>query len=284
MARALPDPSRLTLLLQTRGVLTGRNLTEELGISTPTMTRLIRRLGASVERIGAARNVRYALRRQVRNLGSQWPLYRLDDGGRPRVWGELRAFHGGFRFVPTTSAPAWMERNYPEGLFSGLPFFLQEVRPQGYLGRAIARDVASRLGAPADLRVWSDDDVLAYFLTDGGDLPGDLVVGDRALEHAIRAGKISARPALPTPIEPPSTPAGPTPPSAVNSSGLPLAVNNPSSSRPSCALRATLDRCWSSFPPRNLLPFLSAGRTCCSASISPLRSCGRARFRAWRRR
>ncbi len=189
MARPLPDSSRLTLLLQARGVLAGRDLTQELDISTPTMTRLIGRLGASVERMGAARNVRYALRRPVRNLGSQWPIYRIGDGGRPRVWGELRALHGGFRLVPASATPAWMGRDYPEGLFSGLPFFLQEVRPQGYLGRAIARYVASRLGAPADLRLWSDDDVLTYFLTDGGDLPGDLVVGDRALEHAIRAGE-----------------------------------------------------------------------------------------------
>src|SRR5688572_13205950 len=165
MARPLPDPNRLTLLLQARGVLAGRDLTEELGISTPTMTRLIGRLGASVERIGAARNIRYALRRPVRNLGSQWPIYRIGDGGRRRVWGELRALHGGFRFVPASTAPTWMGGDYPEGLFSGLPFFLQEVRPQGYLGRAIARDVASRLGAPADLRLWSDDDVLSYFLT-----------------------------------------------------------------------------------------------------------------------
>lgn len=189
MARPLPDLGRLTLLLQARGVLAGRDLTEELRISTPTMTRLIRRLGASVERIGAARNVRYALRRPVRNLGSQWPIYRIGEGGRPRVWGELRALHGGFRLVPAATTPGWMERDYPEGLFSGLPFFLQEMRPQGYLGRAIARDVASRLGAPADLRLWNDDDVLAYFLTAGGDLPGDLVVGDRALEQVIRAGE-----------------------------------------------------------------------------------------------
>jgi hypothetical protein len=63
------------------------------------------------------------------------------------------------------------------------------MKPQGYLGRVIARDVTSRLGAPADLRLWSDDDVLTYLLTDGEDLPGDLLVGDRALEHAIRAAE-----------------------------------------------------------------------------------------------
>jgi len=79
-----------------------------------------------------------------------------------------------------------MEREYPDGLFSGLPFFLQDLRPQGYLGRAIARDFALRQGAPPDIRQWNDDDVLAYFLIDGFDLLGDLILGDRGLEQAYR--------------------------------------------------------------------------------------------------
>ncbi len=110
----------------------------------------------------------------------------MDAEGRPRVWGHLRALHGGFRFVPHGVMPAWMQSTYPDGLFSGLPFFLQEVRPQGYIGRAIARDLAARQGAPTDPRQWSDDDVLSYLLMEGDDLPGDLILGDRAMERAHR--------------------------------------------------------------------------------------------------
>lgn len=194
MARPLPDPRQLTLVLQVRGALSGRALAEAMGVSEPTVTRLIRRLGSSIERVGAARSSRYLLRRAVRNFGDQWPVYRLDAHGRQRVWGQLRALYGGFRFVPQGAAPAWMQSDYPDGLFSGLPFFLQEVRPQGYLGRAIARGFAARQGAPTDLRQWNDDDVLSYFLTDGHDLPGDLIVGDRAMECAHRnAENLSTR-------------------------------------------------------------------------------------------
>lgn len=165
----------------------GRAIAETLRISPATLSRIVGRLGSSIERIGAARSTRYALRRSVRNFGSQWPVYRIGDQGRPRVWGELRALHSGFRFLPQNPAPAWMEREYAGGIFSGLPFFLQDVRPQGYLGRSIARNAALRSGTPPDPRLWSDDDVLSYFLTDGFDLPGDFVVGDRALEQALRA-------------------------------------------------------------------------------------------------
>jgi hypothetical protein len=140
--------------------------------------------GPAIERIGAGRATRYALRRPIRNLGTEWPVYRIAEDGRPRSWGALRALHGGFRLLPGAAAPAWMSREYRDGIFSGLPFFLQDVRPQGYLGRACARDAAPRLGVPPDVRDWNDDDVLSYLLAEGADLPGDLVVGDRAVERA----------------------------------------------------------------------------------------------------
>lgn len=187
MPRPLPDPARLSLLLQTNGAMETRAVLEGLGVSAATLSRLVTRLGPSViERTGATRKTRYALRRSVRNLGSHWPVYRLDASGRPRVWAELRALYGGFRIV-SSNRPAWMEGDYADGLFSGLPFFLQDVRPQGYIGRAIAREAAPRLGTPVDPRLWSDDDVLSYFLNEGYDLPGDFAVGDRALERALRS-------------------------------------------------------------------------------------------------
>jgi hypothetical protein len=150
--------------------------------------------GPAIERIGAGRATRYALRRPIRNLGTEWPVYRIAEDGRPRSWGALRALHGGFRLLPGAAAPAWMSREYRDGIFSGLPFFLQDVRPQGYLGRACARDAAPRLGVPPDVRDWNDDDVLSYLLAEGADLPGDLVVGDRAVERALRgADALDAR-------------------------------------------------------------------------------------------
>ncbi len=166
-----------------------RAITDELGISHATLTRIVAKLGLSIERIGAARSSRYAMRRPVRNFGSEWPVYRISDSGRPQTWGTLRTLHNGFRFLPAESAPMWVERLTADGLFQGLPFFLQDLPPQGYLGRAIGREIAPRLGVPPDIRLWSDDDVLAYFLTDGYDLPGDLIVGDHAMERAVRAAE-----------------------------------------------------------------------------------------------
>jgi hypothetical protein len=143
-------------------------------------------LGSSVERIGAVRQTQYALRRNVRNFGTSWPLYRIDEHGRSHAVAELRALHGGFRLLPSGDPPAWLARGYPNEVFPGLPFFLQDVAPQGYLGRAAAREVSARLGVPDDPRRWQDDDILAYLLNEGDDLLGNFVLGDRALERTLR--------------------------------------------------------------------------------------------------
>lgn len=180
------DTSRLALVLQAQGVTPARALAESLQISQPTLSRWIAQLGSSVERLGAARQTQYALRRNVRNLGTSWPLYRIDELGRSHAVGELRALHGGFRLLPSGDPPAWHAREYPTGFFPGLPFFLQDTAPQGYLGRAVAREVSPRLGVPDDPRNWQDDDILAYLLSEGDDLPGNFVLGDRALERVLR--------------------------------------------------------------------------------------------------
>jgi HipA-like C-terminal domain len=192
------DTSRLTLALQAQGLTPARALAEFLQVSQPTLSRWIAQLGPAVERVGAARHTQYALRRDVRNLGSTWPLYGIDEKGHPFTFGELRAVHGGFRLIPSGNAPAWFAREYPTGVFPGLPFFLQDMAPQGYLGRAIARDLASRMRVPSDPREWNDDDVVAYLLNDGADLPGNFVLGDRALEQALRRPDALPSTAIPT--------------------------------------------------------------------------------------
>ncbi|MFY9923485.1 MAG: type II toxin-antitoxin system HipA family toxin YjjJ [Opitutaceae bacterium] len=179
---------RLALSLQTHGVSAASTLKNDLDISQPTLSRWLTSLGPRMERMGARQFSRYALRRDVRNLGNAWPLYRVDETGHPEHWGELRALYGGFRLLPQASPlSTWLEASYPDHLYPGLPFFLQDARPEGYIGRAISRRVGAALRIPEDPRNWSDDDLLAYLLAEGDDLPGDLILGDRALERALRA-------------------------------------------------------------------------------------------------
>lgn len=189
---------RLTLALQAQGITSARALGEALDVSQPTLSRHLGQLSAAqLERFGSTRSAQYALRRVVRGLGTAWPLYRIDASGRAQAAGELRALHGGYRYLPADPAPSWLLEHYPTGAFSGLPFFLQDIAPQGYVGRAIARHLSNELNLPADPRAWNDDDVLTYLLAQGDDLPGNLILGDRALESALGRMESQSRTAIP---------------------------------------------------------------------------------------
>ena len=82
--------------------------------------------------------------------------------------------------------PAWLRGEFADGLFPGLPWFLDDMRPQGYVGRAFGLRHAAELGLRADILQWNQDEVLAALLLRGGDAPGNFVLGDLALEQALR--------------------------------------------------------------------------------------------------
>lgn len=176
----------LTLRLQVGGAATAQVLADRLGVDRSTISRGLARLGESVVALGAARRARYALRRAVRAAGDRWPVYRVDVTGRASEWARVHALHGGVLVEWAGAAPAWAERALDrEGFLDGLPFFLSDLRPQGFLGRQQARRVAEALRLPVDPRSWSDDDTLVFLQAEGDDLPGDLVVGDAPLRRVL---------------------------------------------------------------------------------------------------
>ena len=67
------------------------------------------------------------------------------------------------------------------GLYDDLPYFLADLRPQGFLGRQIASQMA-QLSAdyPPDPALWSSEHVGRYLLSNGDDLPGNFKFGPLA--------------------------------------------------------------------------------------------------------
>lgn len=154
-----------------RGVRTARELMTELGVSQPTMSRALRTLGDDLVPFGAARFIQYALRDATRE-SLQAPVYQVSAAGQLRELGHLVPVHpDGFVMVR------------PDGVClhtEGLPWWLFDVRPQGYLGRAYNNQHGSRLGLPTRLTDWNDSHVLRALLRQGDDLPGNLLLGDAA--------------------------------------------------------------------------------------------------------
>ena len=175
--------------LRRRGVLTSREMQEVIGASAATLSRLLaQREARQIIRMGKARATCYALRRDLRGLGSQWPLYRIDRDGDAALMGQLYALSGGRWFLRQDASCVSLARDaFGAGIYPGLPWFLQDLRPRGFLGRLLARRYAGELGVPSDPRDWSDDDVAIFLLARGVDLPGSFVLGRRALAGAQAA-------------------------------------------------------------------------------------------------
>jgi hypothetical protein len=175
-------PTELIELLRRDGPESASALARRLGVSTPTVTRALARLGDKVVSIGKGRGSAYALRRQVRDFGDQWPLHRIGADGSVEQLGTLEALHGRhrWRLVPAHDLPLFMRGEFADGMYEDLPWFLQALRPQGYLGRELVKGFTQQIGAPDDITLWQADDILGELVKFGIDLPGNLIIGEDA--------------------------------------------------------------------------------------------------------
>ncbi len=182
----LPPPD-LIAFLQRHGAATAAQIGAALDVSQPTVSRMVQAAGEAVVRLGKARATRYALGRTVGRAGSRWPLFRITAQGQAEPLGQLQALQGdAYLFAAQPPCPAFVHGEFGDGVFPGLPWFLDDQRPQGFLGHAFARRVAASLGAPADLMRWQADDIVLALLHHGDDQPGDLVLGETALQRALQ--------------------------------------------------------------------------------------------------
>lgn len=176
---------RLETLLSRQGLLRAADIARALGISQPTVSRLLAEAGPRVVRIGRARAAHYALAREIGREGRHWPLYRIDARGRSHRLGELYLLSGErIWFESSGPRPAFLHGEFANGVFPGLPWFLDDQRPQGFLGRAFGRRIAADINANPDILLWEADDILLALLRHGDDAPGDLVVGEASLQRA----------------------------------------------------------------------------------------------------
>lgn len=147
---------------------------------------MLTEMGDEVVVAGHTRQRRVALRRQVRGVLSELPLYRIDEAGRASPAGVLALIRPDGCYAPMEPL-GWPELAKQEGWWDGLPYPIYEMRPQGYLGRRVARALSAQLRVSEDPQQWSDDDVVMYLSQHGRDQAGNLVAGDAAMQEWSRA-------------------------------------------------------------------------------------------------
>ncbi|EQC2548591.1 type II toxin-antitoxin system HipA family toxin YjjJ [Enterobacter sichuanensis] len=186
-----------------QGPMSVRQLTDIMGISQPTVSRSMKALGDEVVRIGSGPSIHYVLRDTHRGFSSA-PVYRITEEGTVKPLGKL---------VPVYPDGFVMEQTDNICLHSdGLPWWLFDMRPQGYLGRAYASRFSPELGLPPNPENWSDTDVIRALLAHGHDAVGNLLIGEQARNHFVE---------MPSPVAVERTTAYPSLAQAVSAGDVP---------------------------------------------------------------
>ena len=165
------------------GTKTAKELVNMLGVSQPSISRAIGSLGSEVLTLGKGRATQYARPRVVRGTTSTSPVFRIDKSGDAHLIGKLCTLMAGQYW--------WQDEVHTNGsrLFDYLPWFIQDMRPDGFLGRAFANKEGADLGLPDQLKRWTDDDVLIALSWRGEDHIGNLIIGDESIQRYIKAAQ-----------------------------------------------------------------------------------------------
>ncbi|MGB4117818.1 MAG: type II toxin-antitoxin system HipA family toxin YjjJ [Polaromonas sp.] len=177
MVKPSATTSQILQTLRLRGgVASSAELQAALGTSQPSMSRALAPLVRSgqVQKVGAARSQRYVLPRHVERVGREVPIMRVDAAGQASPFARMTLLAGGDVWVDEADGVSQRHR--------GLPWFLHDMRPQGFMGRTFAQS-HPELQLGHDPSRWTDDDMLRALVLYGDDLPGNLIVGDAAFQR-----------------------------------------------------------------------------------------------------
>lgn len=169
------DAIRLRLAAGPRS---GSDLAKDLGVSQPTASRALSSIASEVIQIGQRRWSQYVLRDLSRGL-NDIPVYRINAQGQIKPLGHL---------IPVRPDGYVMTQTDGKQIHSdGMPWWLTDMKPQGFLGRAYAHRYSAELGLPPSLKEWSDTHAMRALLFHGHDLVGNLLLGDIARDKFLTA-------------------------------------------------------------------------------------------------
>jgi hypothetical protein len=152
-------------------------------LSQPELSRALKgpQREGRVVKLGSTRGARYALPRSLNGVGSRWPIFQIDATGALHELGVLHALQPRHYYCATARVSL-------RGLTDAVPYFLQDQRPAGFLGRAVAAN-CPELALPPRVADWSDDHYLNWLTHRGADCVSDLIVGAPAFERYLQTLK-----------------------------------------------------------------------------------------------
>ena len=186
MLRHSNSAQELLSYLRMQGPTLSSDLATHFGISRPTLSRRVQDLSNSVVKIGKGRDTRLAARH--RDAGDAVPIYEVKKDGQVEVFGQLTALQQGeaILWLLESEDPrkALCADEFNHGLFPGWPWFLEDLRPAGFLGRAFSEHMSKLFAVDKDPNKWNDLELLTTLVSFGSNLQGNLILGNG---HALTA-------------------------------------------------------------------------------------------------
>lgn len=161
-----------------QGPATPRQLIDLIGFSQASLSRALVHLGPDLVSTGAARSIQYFLQDPSRGL-PDLSIHRVNRDGALEHLGHMVPVRPyGFVTFPANGKASHSE---------GLPWWLHDMRPQGYLGRAYAQKHARMLGLPESVNEWNDTHAIQAMLRHGHDMVGNLLIGEHSVNCFLQA-------------------------------------------------------------------------------------------------
>jgi biotin operon repressor len=171
-----------------QGPASSREIQAATGMSQAAVSRHLQKLAGRLVTVRTGRTPIYHLTKNAFGGGDRLPLFMVDAGGNITTLAFIRPLVSGRFYVEALpGAPELLLGESGDGLYDGLPYFLHDMSPQGFLGRQIAREVHERFpDFPPDPKWWTADHIGRFLLANGDDQPGNLIFGEQA---ALRVRK-----------------------------------------------------------------------------------------------
>lgn len=188
-----PSSQDLLYYLQIHGPTLSSVLVSHFGMSRPTLSRRLQELGDCVVSIGHARATQLAARHK--DAASSISLYRVLENGQVEPVGQLTPIQEGehtqWLLTSETPQPALCQGEFKDGLYPGWPWFLEDVRPAGFLGRAFGKRMAELFQIKEKPEDWTDLELLLTLTGFGSNLSGNFILGygralDESQDHKIK--------------------------------------------------------------------------------------------------
>lgn len=171
---------------------TSKELQRATGLSQPAVSRQLNAMEGKVVKLRDGRTIRYYLTRNAFGADDKLPLHMVDPQGNNVIVAVIRPVAPeGFFVEPGVGMPSSLLGENGNGIYDDLPYFLDDLRPQGFLGRQLAGKIAELSPTfPDDPRRWSADHIGRYLISNGDNLPGNFKFGQQTHLRIPRSPEI----------------------------------------------------------------------------------------------